>query len=697
MWAGALAFLLPFALYIATRAPDLTFIDSGELAAAAATLGIPHPTGYPLYTLLGRALCALPGPLAPITRLTLFSAAAGAGAAALVYATGRRLLAATGLPRPAATAGGLAAGLLLAAGRTVWGQAVIVEVYALHLLLVAALLHLALRATTEERGGIGDSGIGDSGGGDGDGQGHEGRGHGGHQRHLLLLAYGAGLTVGNHLSTIFLLPVLAIWILRAGGSAALRRDGLRLALAFLAGASIYAYLPLRSALDPPLDWGDPAENLGAFYRHATGAVYRVWFLSGTAVAGKQLVRFIELLTVEMTPLALLPAAAGLVILWRRARRAAEATTLLFLLNVAYAINYDIHDIDSYFLPAFLVLALWAGTGIGAAFAALVARGGATARRAPAVAAAALAVPVIAIAWNFRAADQHTNHLVPDYTAAMFASLEPGAVILSRQWDHFCSAAIYEQLVRERRHDVTIVEKELLRRRWYLRQLGRWDPELTAGCRDLIAEFDAALIPFEAKRAVDGEALQALYVEMINCLLARAAATRPTYLTPDALEPGIARDWTPVPAGLAMRLYRELPPEPPPAPEPPPLDTVRDLAAAFASGIPLREQLAGLVLEMEARRAIYLYETGDPAAAIAALDRVLARVPAYTNATRVRNAMRAESENARAPRGPAGSGGTTGSGGATGGGTSGGGGTTGSGGAAGGSGGGGPDRRTGREP
>jgi len=643
MWAGALAFLIPFALYIATRAPDLTFIDSGELAAAAATLGIAHPTGYPLYTLLGRALCAIPGPLAPITRLTLFSAVTGAGAAVLIQATGRRLLAEMGLPRRAATAGGLAAGLLLAAGRTAWEQSVIVEVYALHLFLVAALVYLALHVATADA---------DRGGGGSD---------------LLLLAFGAGLALGNHLSTLFLLPALAYLIVRARGWAEIRRAGPVLALAFLAGASIYAYLPLRSALDPPLDWGDPAESIGAFYRHATGAVYRVWFLSSTAVAGKQLIRFIELVAVDMTPLALIPAAIGLVVLWRRARRVAEATTLLFLLNVAYAVNYDIHDIDSYFLPAFLAMALWAGAGIGAAIAA--AGRGATAGRdaegrgatvpPAALAAAALALPLIAMAWNFRAADQSTNHLVPDYTTAMLGSLEPRAVILSRQWDHFCSASMYEQLVRGRRQDVTVIEKELLRRRWYLKQLARRDPQLMAGCRELIAEFDVALVPFEAKRAGDAEALQALYVEVINCLLDRAAATRPTYLTPDALEPGIARDWTPVPVGLAMRLYRELPPTPPPAPAPPPLDTVRDLTAAFASRIPLRTQLAGLVLEMETRRAIYLYETGDPAAAFAALDRMRARVPAYTNAERVQQAMRAEFEKARAGQGPAGADGSAG--------------------------------------
>jgi hypothetical protein len=81
--------------------------------------------------------------------------------------------------------------------------------------------------------------------------------------------------------------------------------------------------------------------------------------------------------------------------------------------------------------------------------------------------------------------------------------------------------------------------------------------------------------------------------------------RPVYLTPDALEPGIAGRLTQVPVGLAVRLYREVPAEPPP---PPPI-AVRGLDAAISSEIDLRQQLAGLVLEMETRRSIYLAQTG----------------------------------------------------------------------------------------
>ncbi len=622
MAAGAFAFLVALAVYGATRAPDLTFIDCGELAASATLLGIPHPTGYPLYTLVGRSLTALPGPIAPLTRLTLFSAVAGALAAGFAADASRRLLKAAGVRGAAQTAGAVAAGLALAMGTTAWKQAVIVEVYALHLFLLTLLLDLALVAADPTGP------------------------HPRRARALILFAYLGGLALGNHLSAVLLLPALAFLIWREHQGAILHRRTLVLCTAaFLAGASVYLYLPIRSALEPALDWGDP-DTPGTFYRHATGAVYRVWFLSSAAVAAKQFGRFLALVPLEMSPVALAPAAFGVALLWRRRTALAQATILLLLLNLLYAVNYDIHDIDAYFLPAFLVLALWVGAGIGFAAAALTRKLGAARRPAAAWAvpmALAGLVPGLAFAWNLRSASQRENHLVPDYTAAMFASLGENAVILSRQWDYFCSAAIYEQAVRGKRRDVTVLEKELLRRSWYLKQLAREDSLLAGGCATESARLARGLVPFETGGHFDSAALQADYVALINCLLTTAmAAGRPVYLTPDALEPGVADGLTQIPVGLAMQLFAEPPAVPPrlPGGADARVAPVRGLADALASPEPLPAQLAALVLEMAIRRSIYLAERGDREGAMALCDSASAVAPSYQPVRRLKELLAA---------------------------------------------------------
>ena len=81
-WIGLASFLIAFGIYCITLARTVGFIDSGELAWASATLGIPHPTGYPLYTLLTHLfVLGLPF-LEPIVSINLFSAFAVSAAVA---------------------------------------------------------------------------------------------------------------------------------------------------------------------------------------------------------------------------------------------------------------------------------------------------------------------------------------------------------------------------------------------------------------------------------------------------------------------------------------------------------------------------------------------------------------------------------------------------------------------------------------
>src|SRR6266404_227833 len=46
------AAVLAFVVYVWTLAPSVTLEYSGELVTAANTLGVPHPPGYPLWTML---------------------------------------------------------------------------------------------------------------------------------------------------------------------------------------------------------------------------------------------------------------------------------------------------------------------------------------------------------------------------------------------------------------------------------------------------------------------------------------------------------------------------------------------------------------------------------------------------------------------------------------------------------------------
>jgi hypothetical protein len=132
---GVVLAVCTLALYVRTLAPSLLFGDSAEFQTLAATLGLAHPTGYPIYLLLGKLFTWLPvGSIA--YRVNLLSASAAALAVALLYLLGRRL----GCRQSAALAGPLA----LAVCDLFWWHAVIAEVYTLQVALVAGVLLLLM-------------------------------------------------------------------------------------------------------------------------------------------------------------------------------------------------------------------------------------------------------------------------------------------------------------------------------------------------------------------------------------------------------------------------------------------------------------------------------------------------------------------------------------------------------------------------
>ena len=126
-----------FAVYVLGACPTIYVGDSGELATAVSLLGIPHPTGYPLYVLLGKAWTIV-FPFGSVAwRLSIFSAACGALACGLLHRLCRQL----GM-RPVAA---VFAALLLAVAPSFWAEATIQRVYTLNALFVVLATTAAFR------------------------------------------------------------------------------------------------------------------------------------------------------------------------------------------------------------------------------------------------------------------------------------------------------------------------------------------------------------------------------------------------------------------------------------------------------------------------------------------------------------------------------------------------------------------------
>lgn len=539
---SSLVALAALVVYMRTLAASVDFIDAGELSADAWTLGIAHPTGYPLFTVLGWLFVHLPIHPEPVVRLNMMAALFCAAGVFVFFHIVRFIIrgffkVTPGPSEHLSLAASAGASLLLAFSETYWSQAVAVEVYSLHMLLLGIVLYCFVRASV-------------------------GRGAGGQAREesasdsstgwWLLFAFSLGLAFTNHMTTILLAPgfLYLYFIQQRWNPRSWKRIG-TMVLPFLLGLSVYLYLPLRAARSPVLNWGNPI-TFERFLWHVSGKQFRVWIFSSTEAAGRQLVYFMNSLPAEHAYVGLVLAVIGVAVLWRRSRRIFIFTLLLFVACVAYAINYDIHDIDSYFLLAYMMVALWGGCGLYMLGMLFINRfswkpGG--------IVVVFLLIALVPFSFHYRASDESSNYLVEDYTHNMFASLQPDAVILSFQWDYWLSASYYEQLVKGVRPDVIVIDKELLRRSWYITQLERRYPWLIEQSRAEVSAYLRELYKFEHELPYDPATIQARYVALIGSLISRNISSRPTYVTQE-IEPEFTRGLQRVPEGLAQRLFAD---------------------------------------------------------------------------------------------------------------------------------------------
>lgn len=234
-------------LFGATRTDAIQVADSGELVAVACNLGVAHPPGYPLYTLVGHLFSQLPWST-PAGRLSLLSLVAGVWAAWSLHAIAWRLTASLWAASVAA--------LALAVAPLFWRYASLPEVFALHVALCLATIHLALIALdvgSRRRGAVSAGACG-----------------------LLF-----GLSMAHHHAAVFTGPVVLLALVAHGRGWRCSVERFAIAgICGLLGLLPYGYLMLADPTALPR-WGE-TETLRGLWHH----VLRRDYGTLTLAAGK---------------------------------------------------------------------------------------------------------------------------------------------------------------------------------------------------------------------------------------------------------------------------------------------------------------------------------------------------------------------------------------------------------------------------
>lgn len=569
-------------VYLLTLAPGVGFTDSGELVVAAYTLGIPHSPGFPLYVLLGWVFAHLPlGAVAwRLNLMSAFWAALAVGAFFLLAVrwlpeeaadasarTGARAREA-GAPGLAVRARVLAAGcaaLCLGFGITLWNWATVAEVYTLQAAILTTMM-LALLAALR----------------------------GGGRRAWLAAGLFFGLGLANHhVMTLVFVPALAFLAMSSPERRRSLAGGwLPAAGGLLLGLALYLYLPLRAAQAPLLNWGNPV-NLQRLWWHIMGKQYQVNLFAVPVSAMLENLSFgLRLWWGQFTPLGFALAAWGLAALWRRDRRMALFGVLVVLVDVAFAAHYDIaEDSDAYYIPTFLMTALWLAWGAYAALAWLhtrgaplpaarvgsprsyrerrggervshlrhanggeragAARGGLWGYSSPVGYAALVLLVVLNLGLHLRLCNKHRLHLPADYATQALAELEPNATFLTRDWQAY-SPLLYLQHVQGLRRDARVIDVELLRRTWYLDYLARQYPDLFARCQAELDAYREQLYRFEYNLPYDAATIQERYIALLNALIREG---QPAHVGLD-MEAGVGSDLVGIPLGVTIALRHD---------------------------------------------------------------------------------------------------------------------------------------------
>jgi hypothetical protein len=321
---------LAFWAYTQTLLPGVDLGDTGGFQAAVLWPQVSARQAYPLYYNLARPFVLATAPMDPARALNLFSAiwaAAAVGLLVLVCAAVSGSL-----------AGGAVAGGLLAFSYTFWTQAVIAEVYTLHLALIALCLVLvyayAARPTLA--------------------------------RLAIFLAIYA-IAFGNHFSMILLIVPFAVFLLQSAPAPAslFKPAALSIALAaVVVGALQYApnFLSVASAFDAPAGWSN---RTAAFWFDTTKQDWRDTMVLGIQAnqASDRLAMWWFDARQQFGVAGLALAAAGVVGLWRMSRRWAVLVVSALAINTAFAFTYNVGDTHVFFLPGHLMSAFLAGAAV----------------------------------------------------------------------------------------------------------------------------------------------------------------------------------------------------------------------------------------------------------------------------------------------------------------------------------------------
>ncbi len=295
-------------VYYLTTSRYLPWGDGAEFYLAAKNLGIPHPSGYPLFLILARVFLSFaPTPFTLNLLSSGFTIATAILLSLILYHFTSDSIISSALA------------IFFAFGRVVWLQSIVGEVYSLNMLLLTLLFITLIKS----------------------------------DHPLPIFLYLTGLALTNHLTSLFYIIPAGIYLLSQRSTRAEYLPFLLIPL------FLYLYFPIRSRADPIPDTFNP-EGLSGLLQLISGRIfhYRTFFFDLNYLI-QSFWGFLKAVWWQF----LIISPFGIYGLMRIEKRFRGLISFMISIPFCYILFYNIPDKDGYYLPIFLLWLILIGIGM----------------------------------------------------------------------------------------------------------------------------------------------------------------------------------------------------------------------------------------------------------------------------------------------------------------------------------------------
>jgi MFS family permease len=389
---------------------------------------------------------------------------------------------------------GLASGIAFGLAPIIWSQAVVTEVYALHSLLVGLLLYLSINPFPKQFT---------------------------RRRQNCLVGLTFGLAMGNHVTTILLVPVILFTTIIRKPTLAQGKNWINnwqldihsLLLRIIwggIGLLVYFTLPLRALSHPPVNWGNPV-TLDGFTWLVTGKLYTGLLQNLNFLSVLERVQAVS--TLFLVQFGIIGFCVGLIglIVYFKPTRLNYCMIWIVTVYSAFTIGYATTDAFMYLIPAFLCFAIWLGIGLGRLMDTFSRRlhgiGG--------LIGLILILTLLIQAWFQRSQVDASDDLRAESFGRNVLSLAPVHALVVTKGDEAVFTLWYFQYALGNRPDLAIIATDLLQFNWYMQTLHATYPDL-----NLPGPLPFAETVVEANPGRSICYVQYIQVPEINCLPAR---------------------------------------------------------------------------------------------------------------------------------------------------------------------------------